>query len=119
MGEPNYDREHLVAVLETLGHGAPEPDAVTEARAFLDRHKNDVPFARVSRVRIEAFGADPHTVRYVLYDHAHHFSKVLGETSVSWGEEVLERDLNFTPSSDYAWKGRLILHCDVSGGSSD
>lgn len=119
----NYDREHLFAVLAELHKRGIDGGALDAAFSYFERHKNDegvpLPFARVSRVRVEAFGAEPHTVQYVLYDHAKHFSKVLGETCVAWGEEVLERDLNFSASSDYAWKGRLILHCEISGGRSD
>ena len=67
----------------------------------------------ISRIRLDAYGQTADAVERTLYPHADEFEKVLG-VSVSRGECVIERQMEEQEHSMFAFKGRLILHPDIS-----
>lgn len=66
----------------------------------------------LTRVRLEARGASATEVELILYPHAEHIERLLNVT-VGRGECVIERD-RAEPDGPFAWKGRLVLHPDMS-----
>lgn len=67
----------------------------------------------ISRIRMDAYGNSPGDVSNTLYPHADEIEKLLG-VPVSRGEFVVERCLEEPDDSVFAFKGRLILHPDIS-----
>lgn len=67
----------------------------------------------ISRIRLDAYGRTPGDVSETLYPHADYIEEMLG-VGVSRGEFVVERNLEEPEESVFAFKGRLILHPDIS-----
>jgi hypothetical protein len=67
----------------------------------------------ISRIRLDAYGPTADHVERTLYPHADQIEKLLG-VGVSRGECVIERQLEEPFDSPFTFKGRLILHPDIS-----
>lgn len=69
----------------------------------------------ISRIRLDAYGKSPEDVANTLYPHADLIEgpAVLG-VPVSRGECVIERQLGEPEGSAFAFRGRLVLHPDIS-----
>ena len=67
----------------------------------------------ISRVRIDSYGHSPGAAASALHECANRLMAYL--PNCSYGEEVIERDLNEPDDSIYVWKGRLNLHPDING----
>lgn len=63
----------------------------------------------LTRIRLDAFGETPGAVTDTLYPHANLIEEMLGR-EISRGEFVVERCLPEPDDSEFAFKGRLVLH---------
>lgn len=67
----------------------------------------------ISRVRLEAYGTTADEVERTLYPHADQIEELLN-VQCSFGECVIERQLEEPDDCVYAFKGRLVIHPDTS-----
>lgn len=67
----------------------------------------------LSRIRLDAYGGSADEVERTLYPHAAEMERLLG-VSVSRGECVIERQVDEPEDGPFAFRGRLLLHPDIS-----
>lgn len=64
----------------------------------------------ISRIRIETYGRCASHVEEQLLEFAAHCDEKIGASECAYGEMVIERQLEEPYGSEFAFKGRQILH---------
>jgi hypothetical protein len=67
----------------------------------------------ISRIRIDAYGRTASDVEAQLLDFATACDEKVGASSCAYGEMVIERQLEEPYGSDFAFKGRQLLHPSI------
>lgn len=67
----------------------------------------------IARVRIDAYGTSAAEIEATLLEYATRCDMATERPSVSYGQCVIERNLEEQWGADYSWKGRLVLHPDI------
>lgn len=65
---------------------------------------------QVGRVRIDAFGESASEVEATLLEYAGRCDAATQASEVTYGECVIERNLEEQYGAPYSWRGRMILH---------
>ena len=101
-GDPEYDALDAAEVARTL--------AFLEDRNLVATRPYD-PFAgQVARIRVDVYGESAHEVEQTLLAFAERCDAASQASEVSYGECVIERNLQEEWGATYSWKGRITLH---------
>lgn len=88
-------------------------------RAWLDERdlvatRVEGPFAgQVARVKIDVFGESAAEVEATLLAYGARCDAALQALSCSYGETVIERNLEERWGATYSWRGRMTLHPEI------
>jgi len=73
-----------------------------------ERHK---PFpGQIARVKIDVYGASAMEVHATLMEYAPRCDSAAETSECSYGQTVIERNLEVADGELYSWKGRITLH---------
>jgi hypothetical protein len=84
-----------------------------DVRGFVVTRQEDPFPGLVSRVRVDAFGRSASEVESTLLEYGKRCDMAAVRPSCSYGECVIERNLNEEWGAEYSWKGRLVIHPDI------